>query len=155
MHVSTRPKTLLIAAIFLTPGATSPRQPGQVMSTTHGRVEFLLPGAPCCYSLLFFPPFGDSKSIFPRAATLALLILHHVLVPREQMPLEDRRVFSVVMISVAGTSRTKQAPIRETTSFTIFPTAKLLPRFRELLALWMATSFGKSQAPRSISRCWR
>lgn len=61
-----------------------------------------------CYSFPFFFPLSEIASIFPRAATLtALLILHHVLVRREQMPLDDRRVFSVVTISVLGTSGTK------------------------------------------------
>lgn len=80
------------------------------MSTCHGREEFLLRVRVILF-LVFFFPLSEIASIFPRAATLtALLILHHVLVRREQMPLDDRRVFSVVTISVLGTSETKCKP---------------------------------------------
>lgn len=79
---------------------------GEIMSRTHGREEFLFRA----HVILFSFFLSEIANIFPRAATLTFLILHHVLVRRKQMPRDDRRVFLVVTISVLGTSETKRKP---------------------------------------------
>lgn len=113
------------------------------MSTTHERVEFLHRGAPLLFSSLFSYLSEIARVYSLEAATLALLILHHVLVRREQMPLDDRRVFSVVMIPVTGTSRTKRAPrpeTRETTAFMHFSNRRI---FLSVISRALATASGK------------
>lgn len=107
MHICRRDQWRLIAIIFLTVVTVKRQQLGK-NNEYNSRTRGISPSGSCYSFPSFFFPLLEIASIFPREATLtALLILHHVLVRREQMPLDDRRVFSVVTISVLGTSETK------------------------------------------------